>query len=102
MSAYRLLAFSAAILVDFYLLYHNSIRTTRKLKLLHQILELIPTKPSDIIEKLKTNQVLILKADTCSGKSTQTIQYLCDATFADESKGTLSSRILILTSNYHA
>jgi len=53
MSAYRLLAFSAAVLVDFYLLYHSSIRTTRKLKLLHQILELIPTKPSDIIEKLK-------------------------------------------------
>ncbi|CAF3418160.1 unnamed protein product [Rotaria socialis] len=32
------------------------------------------------------NQVLILKADTCSGKSTQTIQYLCDANFADEKK----------------
>ncbi|CAF2760986.1 unnamed protein product [Rotaria sp. Silwood2] len=39
---------------------------------------------SDIIEKLKINQVLILKADTGSGKSTQIVQYLCDANFADE------------------
>ncbi|CAF3303040.1 unnamed protein product [Rotaria sp. Silwood2] len=36
------------------------------------------------MEKLERNQVFILKADTGSGKSTQTVQYLCDANFADE------------------
>jgi hypothetical protein len=46
----------------------------------------IYARRSDIIEKIKTNQVLILKADTGSGKSTQTVQYLCDEHFADQSK----------------
>ncbi|CAF4000161.1 unnamed protein product, partial [Rotaria sp. Silwood1] len=44
----------------------------------------IYTRRSDLIEKLKINQVLILKADASSGKSTQVVQYLCDANFADE------------------
>ncbi|CAF3991629.1 unnamed protein product [Rotaria sordida] len=44
----------------------------------------IYTRRSDIIEKLKINQVLILKADSGSGKSTQIVQYLSDANFADE------------------
>jgi uncharacterized protein involved in exopolysaccharide biosynthesis len=46
----------------------------------------IYARRSEIIEKVKTNQVLILKADTGSGKSTQTVQYLCDEHFADQSK----------------
>jgi HrpA-like RNA helicase len=41
---------------------------------------------SDILGKLEKNQVLILKADTGSGKSTQTVQYLCDEHFADHSE----------------
>jgi hypothetical protein len=45
----------------------------------------IYAKRSDIIEKLKRNQVFILKADTGSGKSTQIVQYLCDEHFADQS-----------------
>ncbi|CAF3366018.1 unnamed protein product [Rotaria sp. Silwood2] len=44
----------------------------------------IYARRSDIMEKLERNQVFILKADTGSGKSTQTVQYLCDANFADE------------------
>jgi HrpA-like RNA helicase len=48
----------------------------------------IYARRSDIIEKLRQNQVLILKADTGSGKSTQTVQYLCDEHFADYSKQT--------------
>ena len=47
----------------------------------------------DIIEKLRQNQVLILKADTGSGKSTQVVQYLCDAHFADSSKSIFCLRI---------
>lgn len=39
-----------------------------------------------IIEKLRQNQVLILKADTGSGKSTQIVQYLYDENFAESSK----------------
>ena len=45
----------------------------------------IYARRSDIIKKLKTNQVFILKADTGSGKSTQIVQYLCDEHFADQS-----------------
>jgi HrpA-like RNA helicase len=45
----------------------------------------IYAKRSDIIEKLRRNQILILKADTGSGKSTQIVQYLCDEHFADQS-----------------
>lgn len=45
----------------------------------------IYARRSDILKKLVGNQVLILKADTGSGKSTQTVQYLCDAHFADQS-----------------
>ncbi|CAF5087187.1 unnamed protein product [Rotaria magnacalcarata] len=40
----------------------------------------------DARRSLKINQVLILKADIGSGKSTQIVQYLCDANFADEKK----------------
>ncbi|CAF2256354.1 unnamed protein product [Rotaria magnacalcarata] len=39
----------------------------------------IYARRSDIIENLEKNQVLILKADAGSGKSTQTTQYICDA-----------------------
>lgn len=45
----------------------------------------IYARRSDIIKKIRANQVLVLKADTGSGKSTQTVQYLCDAHFADDS-----------------
>ncbi|UJR12418.1 hypothetical protein I4U23_016594 [Adineta vaga] len=44
----------------------------------------IYARRSDIIDQLQANQVLILKADTGSGKSTQTVQYLCDEHFADQ------------------
>ena len=47
----------------------------------------------DIIKKLRQNQVLILKADTGSGKSTQVVQYLCDEHFADSSKSTFCLKI---------
>jgi HrpA-like RNA helicase len=46
----------------------------------------IYARRSDIIEKLKRNQVFILKGDTGSGKSTQIVQYLCDEHLADQSK----------------
>mgnify|MGYP000032368307 CR=1 FL=1 len=59
----------------------------------------IYAKRSNIIEKLKVNQVLILKADTGSGKSTQIIQYLCDTDFADESKIVISLNSLFFAFN---
>lgn len=57
----------------------------RELKRWHARLP-IYARRSEIIEKVRTNQVLVLKADTGSGKSTQTVQYLCDAHFAEQSK----------------
>ncbi|CAF3955316.1 unnamed protein product [Rotaria sp. Silwood1] len=44
----------------------------------------IYSKRTEIIELIRKNQILILKADTGSGKSTQMVQYLCDEGFADE------------------
>lgn len=46
----------------------------------------IYSRRSEIIDRINQNQVLIIKADTGSGKSTQTVQYLCDAHFATSSK----------------
>ncbi|CAF1256007.1 unnamed protein product, partial [Didymodactylos carnosus] len=37
-----------------------------------------------IVEQVKNNQVVILKGDTGSGKSTQVVQYLCDEGLANE------------------
>ena len=37
----------------------------------------------DLIGAIKSNRVIILKADTGSGKSTQLVQYLVDAGLAD-------------------
>jgi hypothetical protein len=43
------------------------------------------SRRTDIVELIRNHQVSILKADTGSGKSTQVVQYLCDAGFAQES-----------------
>lgn len=40
---------------------------------------------TDIIKLVENNQISILKAETGSGKSTQVVQYLCDAGFAQKS-----------------
>jgi HrpA-like RNA helicase len=45
----------------------------------------IYSRRTDIVELVRRNQILILKADTGAGKSTQVVQYLCDAGFAKES-----------------
>jgi hypothetical protein len=38
----------------------------------------------ELIDAVRFNRVLVLKADTGSGKSTQLVQYLVDAGFADQ------------------
>ena len=51
----------------------------------------IYSRRTDIVELIRKNQVSILKADTGSGKSTQVVQYLCDADFAQKSTQILFS-----------
>lgn len=46
----------------------------------------IYARQADLIEAVRSNRILILKADTGSGKSTQLVQYLVDAGFADQRK----------------
>ncbi|CAF3578788.1 unnamed protein product, partial [Rotaria sp. Silwood2] len=44
----------------------------------------IYARRKDLIETIRSSRVLILKADTGSGKSTQLVQYLLDAGLADQ------------------
>jgi ATP-dependent RNA helicase DHX8/PRP22 len=43
----------------------------------------IYARRSELIDKISSHRVVILQADTGSGKSTQVVQYLVDAGFAD-------------------
>ena len=52
----------------------------------------IYARRQQLIDTIKSNRVIILKADTGSGKSSQLIQYLVDAGFADHG---LSNRIIL-------
>jgi hypothetical protein len=51
----RLLILSAAILLEIYQLYRRVNNRGKKMKLLHQILELVPLKPQQIVHKIKDN-----------------------------------------------
>jgi HrpA-like RNA helicase len=44
----------------------------------------IYARRQDLVEAVRSNRVVILKADTGSGKSTQLVQYLVDAGFANQ------------------
>jgi len=44
----------------------------------------IYAKRQELLNLIRSNRVLILKADTGSGKSTQLVQYLVDGGFAEE------------------
>lgn len=67
----------------------NNAAKRRLATLKHEIKRLqfhlpIYARRKDLIEAVRSNRVLILKADTGSGKSTQLVQYLVDAGFADQ------------------
>ncbi|CAF4632576.1 unnamed protein product [Rotaria socialis] len=47
----------------------------------------------DLIKTIRSNRVIILKADTGSGKSTQLVQYLSDAEFAAHAVRALAVRV---------
>lgn len=46
----------------------------------------IYARRDEIVDAVRTNQVLILKAQTGAGKSTQVVQYLVDAGLADHGR----------------
>ncbi|CAF1038377.1 unnamed protein product, partial [Didymodactylos carnosus] len=66
---------SELLLFELKRIHMHLVREVKRLKLHLPIY----AKRTEIIGQVKQNQVLILKADTGSGKSTQTMQYLCDA-----------------------
>jgi hypothetical protein len=47
---------------------------------------------NSLVQCLRFNRILILKADTGSGKSTQIVQYLCDEPSTDNSESSFSLR----------
>ncbi|CAF1394380.1 unnamed protein product [Rotaria sordida] len=55
----------------------------REIKRLQSHLPIYARRP-ELVEAVRSNRVLILKADTGSGKSTQLVQYLVDAGFAEQ------------------
>lgn len=55
----------------------------REIKRLDLHLPIYARRPQ-LLEALRSNRVLILKADTGSGKSTQLVQYLVDGGFAEQ------------------
>jgi len=66
-----------------YMAKHRLGAIKREMKRLKLHLPIYARRPN-LLDVIRSNRVLILKADTGSGKSTQLVQYLFDGGFAEE------------------